>query len=70
MTCLLDEAADVVDVAVVMELDAVEVVGADAAMVMDAKLVLAEMGMNRPNPMTVDVFTIKIMGTMTKMQCT
>jgi hypothetical protein len=59
-----------VDVAVVVELDAVEVVAADAAVVVDAKLVLAETGMNRPNPMTVDMFTIKMMGTMTKMQCT
>jgi hypothetical protein len=69
MTCL-DEAADVVDVAVVVELDAVEVVGADAAVVVDAKLVLTETGMNRPNPMTVDVFTIKMTETTTKMQCT
>jgi hypothetical protein len=69
MTCL-DETTDVVDVAVVVELDAVEVVAADAAVVVDAKLVLAETGMNRPNPMTVDMFTIKMMGTMTKMQCT
>jgi hypothetical protein len=45
MTCL-DEAMDVVNVAVVVELDAVEVVRADAAVVVDTKLVLAETGMN------------------------
>jgi hypothetical protein len=62
-------AADV-DVAVDVELDAVEVVGADAAVVVAATLVLAEAGMNLPSPMTRDVFTTKMTETKTKMQRT
>jgi hypothetical protein len=68
-TTRLDVAADVVDVAVVVELDAVEAAEADAAVVVEAKLVLAEAGTSQPSPMRVDVFTIKMMETMTKMQC-
>jgi hypothetical protein len=67
-------AADVVDVAVVVELDAVEVVAvdrADAAVVVEAKLVLEEAGTNRrPTPKTKDVFTTKITATKTKTQRT
>jgi hypothetical protein len=67
-------AADVVDVAVVVELDAVEVVAvdrADAAVVVEAKLVLEEAGTNRrPTPKTKDVFTTRMTVMKTKMQRT
>jgi hypothetical protein len=67
-------AADVVDVAVVVELDAVEVVEvdrADAAVVVEAKLVLEEAGTNRrPTPKTKDVFTTRMTATKTKTQRT